>query len=202
MSYPPNSLTSEPSSASGESGHTCFSARHLKPVRILAPPSPSSATGRAISMRSYKGGRKLATWELVSKIHFNDESCTFKDQSCMAESVRCGLDTTECPDLDDLVVGQVSRRNLASMGLWPGYRNAYRTANAVELGVFDDSGEFVNVFEEDPMFRVEQSMTGKTFDAAYAEFVKQTPRKADVVKTYLERKAEKDAGIISIEEIE
>ncbi|ODN79152.1 hypothetical protein L198_07902 [Cryptococcus wingfieldii CBS 7118] len=202
MSYPPSSLTSEPSSALGESGHTCFSARHLKPVRTLAPPSPSSATGRAIIMRSYKGGSKPATWELVSKIHFNDGSCTIKDHACMVESVRRGFDITEDPDLDDFVVGKVSRRNLTSMGLWPEYKDVYRTANGVELGVFDDSGEFVNVFEEDPVFEVEESMTGETFDAAYVEFVQQTKWKADVAKTYLERRVETDAGIISIQEEE
>ncbi|WVQ77623.1 hypothetical protein IAR50_007311 [Cryptococcus sp. DSM 104548] len=198
-SYPPESLTSNPSSALGQSGHTCFSAKHLKPADTFLPSSPSADPwSRLRTGKSFQGGSKIATWEFVSKVHFNNGTSTIIEQPCMGESIRCGLDVIE-PNLDDFVVGNVPKHRLSDMGLWPTYRDVYKSATGVELGVFDDAGHFVNVFSDDPVFSVEPGMTGDAFDGGYKDFLLRSQWKTHVKETIIERTAEKDSGIVSIE---
>ncbi|TYJ53122.1 hypothetical protein B9479_006244 [Cryptococcus floricola] len=141
--FPPDSRVSGDSS--DDAKHMCYCAMHLQPGESDQP--------------SWTGGKPIINNDIDSaRIHFSGDSD--REPTIF-----------EAPSEDEGLVGSVTKSKLDQMGLWPSYREGFKTATGMEFGLIID-GEFENMLVGDPTMDINRSVMkdGSTFDHAYYDF--------------------------------
>ncbi|ODN76331.1 hypothetical protein L198_08107 [Cryptococcus wingfieldii CBS 7118] len=154
-SFPPDSLTVDPST--GQSKHKCYCAMHLIP----------SIGGKS----SWEGGLPMTNFRgATARVRFSDRESTLLEEGCAGSAIKLSFRSDEPEDYEE-VIGEVTKSDLEVMGLWPAYRDSFKTVTGVETGVLVD-GEFVNAFQGDPILEIDRTrmVDRDTYHAAHYEF--------------------------------
>ncbi|ODN73576.1 hypothetical protein L202_08075 [Cryptococcus amylolentus CBS 6039] len=153
--FPPDSRISGVSSNGAK--HTCYCAMHLKREESDEP--------------SWTGGIPMISNERRSaRIHFSDREPTIFEFPCAGSAVILSFRDDESYDKEELI-GTVTKAELSEMGLWPTYRDSFKTVTGLEYG-FLVEGEFKNCFEGNPIMTIDRTkMTDqRTFKNCFNDF--------------------------------
>ncbi|TYJ53121.1 hypothetical protein B9479_006243 [Cryptococcus floricola] len=154
--FPPDSRVSGVYSNDDE--HMCYCPVHLQPGESDEP--------------SWTGGKPIINKESNSaRIHFRDRESTIFEFLCAGTAIITSFRDDDPADDEVLVGSTVTKSDLDEMGLWPTYRDGFKNATGVETGLLI-RGEFVNMYEGDPMLEIDREvMTDReTFADAFGAF--------------------------------
>ncbi|ODN85869.1 hypothetical protein L198_07433 [Cryptococcus wingfieldii CBS 7118] len=168
--FPPDSRISGVSSNGAK--HMCYCAMHLQPGESDQP--------------SWTGGKPMINNKRHSgRIHFSDRESTIFEFPCLSTAIILSFRDDD-PAEDEMLVGNVTKSKLDEMGLWPTYRDGFKTVTGVECGLLIH-GEFENMFEGDPIMEIDHSvLTDRpTFDDAYDDFFSSNTVKTELRDEYM-----------------
>ncbi|ODN85870.1 hypothetical protein L198_07434 [Cryptococcus wingfieldii CBS 7118] len=110
---------------------------------------------------SWTGGKPMIDNKRHSaRIHFSDRESTIFEFPCLSTAIILSFRDDD-PAEDEKLVGTVTKSKLDEMGLWPTYRDCFKTATGVEWGLLVH-GEFENLFEGDPIMEIDRSVLTDT----------------------------------------
>ncbi|TYJ53120.1 hypothetical protein B9479_006242 [Cryptococcus floricola] len=120
--FPPDSRVSGVSSNDDKHRHMCYCAMHLEPGESDEP--------------SWTGGRPISNNDIdIARIHFgSDREPTIFESTCTRATIILSFRDDDLPE-DEELVGYVTKSDLDEMGLWPMYRDVFKTATGVECGL-------------------------------------------------------------------
>ncbi|TYJ51146.1 hypothetical protein B9479_008299 [Cryptococcus floricola] len=167
--FPPDSRVSGVSSTGAK--HMCYCVTHLQPGESDEP--------------SWTGGKPIINkTQKCARIHFSDRESTVFEWLCARASIALSFRDDD-PAEDEMLWSTLRKSSLERMGLWPKYRDSFKTATKVECGLLKD-GEFWNLYEGNPEMEIDRSVMKNIpmFDEAF-DVLNSRHRIGDISWTFL-----------------
>ncbi|TYJ51727.1 hypothetical protein B9479_007692, partial [Cryptococcus floricola] len=140
--FPPNSGLGNTDSS--YLGHMCYGPTHL-----------NLSTSKESVADWVGAGKSLLPGHHVALVTFEDGTSTMMCEGCGVDAVTATVGDRE-PEKGETMVGDVTREDMETAGIYEGYRNTFREAAEITRGAVNSDGKLYSWTLDNHVFKVDR----------------------------------------------